>query len=132
MSRRTERLASLFRQEIAQIIMRDLADPRLKIPPTVTKVSVADDLSTADVYISVLGGKGEQTASLHALQHAAGMIRTKLAKEIDIRQMPFLRFHYDDGARKEIEILTLLQRLEAERASKDNDADNASTGDSEG
>lgn len=130
MSRRTERLASLFRQEIAQIIMRDLADPRLKIPPSITKVTVTEDLSNADVYISVLGGKGEQNAALHALQHAAGMIRTKLAKEIDIRQMPFIRFHYDDGSRKELEILALLHRLEAERASKDTDTD--PTGDAEG
>jgi ribosome-binding factor A len=132
MSRRTERLASLFRQEIAQIIMRDLADPRLKMSPTVTKVTVTDDLSNADVYISVLGGKGEQNAALHALQHAAGMIRTKLARDIDIRQMPYIRFHYDDGARKEIEILSLLQRLEAERAAKDTAAENDSNGDSEG
>lgn len=115
MSRRTERLASAFQREIATIIMRELHDPRIKLSPSVTRVKVAEDLSTADVYVTIMGTPGEQSAAFHALQHSAGMIRSRLAKDFDIRQMPYLRFHIDEGARREVEMLELLHKIELER-----------------
>lgn len=119
MSRRTERLASVLRQELAQIIMRDLSDPRLRGMPSITRVKVADDLSTADVYVTVMGTPGQQSATLNALRHSAGLMRTRLTRLIDIRQVPFLRFHMDENLRKEIEVLELLDRLAAERAQQE-------------
>ncbi len=115
MSRRTERLASAFQREIATIIMRELHDPRIKLSPSVTRVKVAEDLSTADVYVTIMGTPGEQSAAFHALQHSAGMIRSRLAKDFDIRQMPYIRFHIDQGARREVEMLELLHKIELER-----------------
>lgn len=119
MSRRTERLASTFQREIAQIIMREISDPRIVMTPSITRVKVAEDLSTADVYVSIMGTAGQQTAAFHALQHAAGMIRTRMAKMLDIRQMPFIRFHVDEGMKKEIEMLELLHKIEQERAARE-------------
>lgn len=115
MSRRTERLNSTLRQELAQLILREVDDPRIKMLPGITRVETADDLSTADVYVSIMGTPGQQSAALNALKHSAGMLRTRLAKMLTIRQMPFLRFHIDEGARKEIEMLELLHKLEVER-----------------
>jgi ribosome-binding factor A len=87
--------------------------------PVITKVETADDLSVANVYVSIMGTPGQQSAALNALKHSAGLMRTKLAKMLTIRQMPFLQFHIDEGHRKEIEILELLHKLEVERQEKE-------------
>src|SRR5688500_7447942 len=116
MSRRTERLGSLIRQEIGMMILRDLADPRLMGLPSVTRVKVADDLSLADVYITVMGTPGQQSAALNALRHSAGLIRTKLNKELSLRQVPFIRFHFDEDLKKELEMMELLDKVAKENA----------------
>src|SRR5213078_864209 len=81
MSRRPERLASTIQQELAQIIMRELNDPRLTGMPSITRVKVSPDLSIADVYITVMGTPGQQTACINALRHSAGLMRTRLTHE---------------------------------------------------
>ncbi len=101
------------------IIMRDVDDPRIKMLPGITKVEVADDLSVANIYVSIMGTPGQQTAALNALKHSAGMLRTRLAKMLTIRQMPFLNFKVDEGHRKEIEMLELLHKLEVERLARE-------------
>lgn len=119
MSRRTERLGSTIRQELMQIIMRELNDPRLTGMPSITRVKVSEDLSVADVYVTIMGTAGQQTAALNALQHSAGMMRTKLTKALEIRQVPFLRFHLDDQLRKELEMMDLLDQVAKENAEID-------------
>jgi ribosome-binding factor A len=119
MSRRIERLNSTIRQELAQLILREIDDPRIKMMPGITRVETADDLSVADVFVSIMGTPGQQTAALNALKHSAGMLRTRLSKMLTIRQMPFLRFQIDEGQRKEIEMLELLHKLQVEREAKE-------------
>jgi ribosome-binding factor A len=89
MSRRTERLASVIQQELAMIILRELNDPRLTGLPTITRVKVSDDLSIADVFVTVMGTAGQQTAALNALKHSAGMMRTRLTDSLSLRTSPF-------------------------------------------
>jgi len=116
MSRRTERLSSIIQQELAQIIMRELSDPRLTGLPSITRVSVSEDLSMADIYITSMGTAGQQAAALNALKHSAGMMRTKLTKMLSIRQVPFLRFHADEQLKKEMEVLDLIDKANRENA----------------
>ena len=119
MSRRTERLSSIIQQELAQIIMRELNDPRLTGMPSITRVTVAEDLSVADVYVTSMGTAGQQAAALNALKHSAGVMRTKLTKILSIRQVPFLRFHSDEQLKKELEVLSLLDQVARENAEAD-------------
>lgn len=119
MSRRTEKLGSLIRDEIAEVILRDLNDPRLMGLPTITRVKVSPDLSQADVYISVMGTEGQQSAALRALQHSAGLMRSKFTKTLPLRQVPRLRFHIDEGLKKEIAVLDLLRKVAAESEEAD-------------
>jgi len=118
-SRRTERLASTIRQELAQIILRELDDPRLSGLPSITRVKVSEDLSIADVYFTVMGTPGHQQAALNALRHSAGLMRTRLTKALSIRQTPYIKFHIDESARKEIEVLDLLHKISQENAELD-------------
>src|SRR5262245_36945555 len=105
MSRRTEKLGSTIQREIADMIMRDLSDPRLMGFPSVTRVKVSEDLSIADVYVTVMGTEGQQSAALNALRHSAGLMRTKLTKSLSLRFAPFLKFHLDEALKKEMAVL---------------------------
>jgi ribosome-binding factor A len=119
MSRRTDRVASTIQQELAMIILRELDDPRLTGLPTITRVKVSPDLSIADVFITVMGTEGKQTAALNALKHSAGMMRTMLAKAMTLRSAPFLKFHLDDAAKREIAVLDLLRKVAEESQEKE-------------
>ncbi|HZK80979.1 MAG TPA: 30S ribosome-binding factor RbfA, partial [Humisphaera sp.] len=119
MSRRTERLGSIIQQELAQIILHELADPRLQGFPSITRVKVSPDLGVADVYVTIMGSKGQQTAALNALQHSAGLMRSRLTRAVSLRQAPFLKFHIDEAAKKEIEILDLIRKAAEETAEFD-------------
>lgn len=111
------------------MILRDLSDPRLTGLPSITRVKVSEDLSVADVYITVMGTPGHQRAALNALRHSAGMMRTKLTKALSIRQTPFINFHLDEAAKKEIEVLELLHKISEENAERDRQR--AASGDTE-
>jgi ribosome-binding factor A len=119
MSRRTERLASTIQQELAQIILHELQDPRLQGFPSITRVKVSPDLAIADVYVTVMGTPGAQNAALNALRHSAGLMRTRLTKALTMRTAPFIKFHLDESAKKEIEILDLIRKASEETAELD-------------
>jgi ribosome-binding factor A len=111
-------LGSTIQREIAEMIQRDLDDPRLppESMPSVTRVKVSADLSVADVYVTVMGTPGRQTAALHALHHAAGMMRAKLTKSLSLRVVPYLKFHLDEDLRKELALMDVLQKVHDENA----------------
>jgi ribosome-binding factor A len=119
MSRRAERISSMIQQELAGIIMRELNDPRLPTITSITRVNVSSDLSIADVYVSMMGTEGQQTAGLNALRHSAGMLRTVLTKSMNLRQAPFLKFHIDENLQKELALLELLRKVEEEQKQKE-------------
>ncbi len=100
-------------------MQRELNDPRLTGLPSITRVKVSDDLSVADVFITVMGTAGQQTAALNALKHSAGLMRTKLTKQMTLRIAPFLKFHIDEDLKKELELQALLQKVHDENAALD-------------
>jgi ribosome-binding factor A len=119
MSRRTERVGSTIQQELAQIIMRELNDPRLTGMPSITRVKVSPDLSIADVYITVMGTPGQQNAAINALRHSAGLMRTKLTGQLTLRVAPYLKFHIDENLKKELAVLDLLRKAREENEELD-------------
>jgi ribosome-binding factor A len=119
MSRRTERLGSVIQQELAVMIQRDLNDPRVLPLTSITRVKVSEDLSVADVFITVMGTPGQQTAALNALKHSAGMMRTRLTKDLSLRLAPFIKFHLDEDLKKELAVMELLDQVARENAELD-------------
>jgi ribosome-binding factor A len=107
-------LGSTIQRELAEMILRDLNDPRLTGMPSITRVKVSPDLSIADVYVTVMGTPGHQEAVLNALKHSAGVMRTKLTKSLSIRQAPFLKFHIDEGLKKELALLDAIRKANEE------------------
>jgi|SRR5690349_20438123 len=133
-------LGSTIQRELMEIIMRELNDPRLTGMPSITRVKVSPDLSVADVYMTVMGTPGHQEAALNALRHSAGIMRTKLTKVLSIRQAPYLKFHIDEGLRKELAVLDAIRRANEEdrarrgetEAAADVDADAGAEGETGG
>ena len=119
MSRRTEMLGSTIQRELAEMILRDLNDPRLTGMPSITRVKVSPDLSIADVYVTIMGTPGHQEAALNALKHSAGLMRTRLTEAMHIRVAPYLRFQIDENLKKELAVQELLQRVSEENAELD-------------
>jgi ribosome-binding factor A len=94
---RTHRVGDFIKQELASLIQRELRDPRIGGMVSVTAVQVSRDLSHATVYATVLGKDSEAEAaeSIAALNHAAGFLRTQIAKINNARTTPKLRFVFD-------------------------------------
>lgn len=106
------------------MILRELNDPRLTGLVSVTRVKVSSDFSSADVYISSMGTPGQQNAALHALQSAAGIMRTRLTQVMSLRVAPFLKFHIDENLKRELEVLELIRKANEEREATGGGAEN--------
>lgn len=94
MSRRTQQVGEFLREEVDDIIRREVDDPRIGFF-SITRVEVPPDLRSARVFISVLGTDEERTATLAALRSAAGFIRRHLKPRLRMRQIPELEFRDD-------------------------------------
>ena len=116
MSRRTDRMASLFQIELSEIVLRRLKDPRIGFV-TLTGVDVAPDLKSARVYYSVLGEGKQKMDTQAALEHAAGFLQHEIADSLKLRFTPKFSFHLDESAERGERIERILHELNAEKES---------------
>lgn len=114
MSQRTDRVGDLLRAELASIIQHEVRDPRVGLT-TVSGITVSRDLSHADVRISVLEqDEDKRQATLEALVHARGYLRSLLARRVRLRLVPELHFKLDRGAEHSQRISEILDELDVE------------------
>ena len=106
-SRRVQKAAEAIREVVSMAILTDLKDPRVS-DVTVTYVEVSPDMRQAKVHVSVMGDEAKQNLCLHGLQSSAGFLQTKVAKRIDTRYTPRLRFELDMGVKKSLAIARML------------------------
>lgn len=114
MSQRTDRLDSQIRQELMELLQREMKDPRLGFA-TITRVETARDLGHARVWVSVLGSEDERNRSLQALRDAAPWLRRRLGERLHVRQVPELSVRADDSIESGDRVLRLLNELQEER-----------------
>ncbi|MDV2080560.1 30S ribosome-binding factor RbfA [Marinobacter xestospongiae] len=97
---RIDRIGDQMQRELAQLIQREIKDPRVGMV-TVNAVKVSRDLGYADIYISLLttdelnADSPEVKASLAVLNKAAGFLRGQVGRAMKLRVVPQLRFHFD-------------------------------------
>ena len=84
-------------RELSNIIRGDIKDPRIHPMTSVVAVEVAPDLKTCKAYISVLGDEKAQKDTLEGLKSAEGYARMKLAKNVNLRNTPEVRFILDQS-----------------------------------
>lgn len=114
MTFRIERLNSLLRQEISDLLQRQVKDPRLGSFISVTAVDISSDLKFAKVYVSRMGTEAEKKETLEALSSASGFIRHELGNRIQARRVPELSFRLDDTIEKADRVLRLIDRISAQ------------------
>ena len=84
-------------RELSNIIRGEVKDPRINPFTSVVAVEVAPDLKTAKAYISVLGDEKSQADTIAGLKSAEGYIRSRLAKSINLRNTPEIKFILDQS-----------------------------------
>ncbi len=115
MSQRTDRLDSQIRQELMELLQREMKDPRIGFV-TITRVETARDLGSARVWVSVLGTPEEQQTAVKALTDAAPWLRRQLGARLTVRHIPQLMIKHDDSIEAGDRVLRLLRELEEERS----------------
>jgi ribosome-binding factor A len=111
MSHRIERVNTLIRREISELIQQELRDPRLDEFIAVTEVDTSPDLKYAKIYISTMSGQQEEEKILGVLNSAAGFLRTALANKINLRYTPELHFIWDNSIEHGDKILRLIDEV---------------------
>ena len=96
-SMKNTRINTEVQHELANLIRGGIKDPRIHPMTSVTAVEVAPDLKTCRAYISVLGDDEAKRNTLEGLKNAEGYIRRQLAKTINLRNTPEIRFILDES-----------------------------------
>ena len=91
---RLQRIADRIRQELSDLLIREISDPRLQ-HIFVTDVKVDRELAYADVFVSAVEGVSRSADVLAGLESASGFIKRTLASRVELRAFPRLRFHWD-------------------------------------
>ncbi len=91
------RINAEVQRELSNIIRSEIKDPRIHSLTSVTAVEVAPDLKYCKAYISVLGDEEARKDTMEGLKSAVGYIRTRLAKTINLRNTPELKFILDQS-----------------------------------
>lgn len=121
MSKRTERVADLIRRELADILMNRMRDPRLGFV-SITGAEVTGDLSHATVYLSSLDGAEGRVQVVKVLSGAVPFLRRELAPRLGLREVPTLRFVYDESIERGARIEDLLRKIKDGVPAEDDDA----------
>ena len=111
MAHRIERVNSLIRQEISELLQRQVKDPRLGNFITVTGVSTSADLKYAKVFVSGIGSGEAKQETLSVLASASGFFRRELARRLKLRYTPELSFQWDDSIERGDHVLQLIDEV---------------------
>jgi ribosome-binding factor A len=108
---RAVQVGAQVREEIMQIIRRDLKDPRIGFV-SITEVRMSPDLRSARVRVSVLGDEDEARATLAGLKSASGLIRHQLGRRLEnLKFSPDLRFELDPSIEYSVRISKTLREV---------------------
>lgn len=118
-NRRVERVASLIKREISQMVMLDIKDDRVGAGMvSVTDVDVSGDLQHAKVFVSIYGTDEAKAETMEGLKAATGFVRSELGQRLRLRRTPEIIFKEDLGVERGTKVLSLINQLSQERAEK--------------
>ena len=98
-------------KELSNIIRSEIKDPRINPMTSVVAVEVAPDLKTCKAYISVLGDEKSQKDTITGLKSAEGYIRRQLARTVNLRNTPEIRFILDQSIECGINMSKLIDEV---------------------
>lgn len=122
--RRVERVASLIRRELSELLVAGIKDERVSQGMvSVTHVEVAGDLQHCKIFVSVYGSEAERDGAIAGLRSAAPYVKGELGRRLKMRRTPEVVFLLDRGLERGTTVLGLLNRLEEERLEKGDPGD---------
>ncbi|HJN78273.1 MAG TPA: 30S ribosome-binding factor RbfA [Myxococcota bacterium] len=128
---RPQRVAELVHRELAVLLRTDIKDPRVG-DVSITHIQVTGDLRQARVYVTSLGGGGDDKQMLRGLQSAARFLRGRVGRALKLRHAPELEFRLDEGLDHSVELTAMLGRMEADRQARESSEDAEDSADAEG
>ncbi|MEI6290275.1 MAG: 30S ribosome-binding factor RbfA [Chloroflexota bacterium] len=111
---RLQRIADRIREEISDILIKEISDPRLQ-GAFITDVRVDRELAYADVYVSAIEGKSRAAEIVQGMESATGYFRRNLSSRVELRSFPRLRFHWDPTPENADHIEKILAQLREEK-----------------
>ena len=110
-TRRQEKVARVVKEAVSDAVANHLNDPRIEGFVSITRVDVAPNLRSAEVYLSIFGGdQAGQKKTFAAITHARTRIQSLLSSKWHSKFCPVLHFHIDDKFKKTLEIMNLIDR----------------------
>lgn len=121
---RNDRVADALQRELAELIRDEVRDPRLGLV-NITAVEVSRDLSSAKVFVNLVGAESaeQSEAAAELLNGAAGFLRSQVAKRMQLRITPRLRFIYDLSGKRGQELSALIEYAVNTDKARHKDAD---------
>lgn len=120
-SPRNIRLSDQIQKDLAEMIQREIRDPRLGLV-TLQSVTLTPDYAHAKVFFTVLGAKPEDAGAV--LNEKAGYLHSLLFKRLHIHTVPTLHFHHDTSVEHAIEMSKLINEANATRSKDDAESGN--------
>jgi ribosome-binding factor A len=111
--RRRQRLEVDIREDVGEILSRDISDERLK-NLSITRVKLSRDGSNATLFFGITGTEEERQDAFEAMESAKGYLRSKLASMIRMRTVPILSFVKDDSGEKGDKVLNIMRELDTD------------------
>lgn len=122
MSQRPSRVAEQIREDLTELLSRQVHDPGIGFL-TITRVEVTPDLQSARVYYTTLGDAQARKDTAKALGRATPFLRRQLGSRLRLRRIPELQFFFDENIERVDRVERILQELQAERAAQAEQAD---------
>ena len=111
MSHRIERVNHLIRQEVSDLLQRQVKDPRLDCFVAVTDVETSPDMKFAKVFVSRICNDEDKKKTLAALNSAAHFMHNELVKRLRMRYVPELVFEWDSSIERGARVLELIDKV---------------------
>jgi len=121
-TRRQEKVGRVVKEAVSDAIANHLSDPRITGFVSVTRLTVAPDLRSADVYLSIFGAdNGAKRKTFDAILHARSRIQSLVAAALESKFCPVLRLHLDEEFHKTLETMRLIDQVAGEHREGDTD-----------
>ncbi len=111
--KKIRRIEEDIKQNVSQIIFRDIKDPRIDMLVSITNVELSNDKSHAKIYVSTMD-KEKREQTVEGLNSAKGFIKRELGKILELRIMPELTFIADDSIEKSFELFDKIEKINKE------------------
>ena len=108
--KRADRIGGQVQKELSDLLQKEIRDPRLDLV-TIMRVSITDDLRSARIYFSVAEGEERKVSAMAGFKSAAGYLRRKLSRRLELRHVPELEFLYDESFDRATRINKVLRAI---------------------